>query len=146
MAGDGELYVKIVELIKKFQLEERVSLPGFINSKDYLGISNLLILPSESEGRPNIVLESLAMGVPVIASSVGGLPEIIQDGHNGFLCQSGNIDDFVNRIKQVLNNQELYLNMRKNAREYAVNSLDINFMCQNYLDTFQSLIESYKGE
>ena len=146
MAGDGELYPEIFKLIQKFQLEDRVSLPGFINSKEYLGLSNLLILPSESEGRPNIVLESLAMGVPVIASSVGGLPEIIQDGYNGFLCQSGNVNDFLNRIKEVLNNQELYLNMRKNAREYAVNNLDIKIMYQNYLDTFQSLIETNKEE
>jgi glycosyltransferase involved in cell wall biosynthesis len=146
MAGDGDLYPEILRLIQQFQLENRVSLPSFVDAKKYLSMSNLLILPSEQEGRPNIVLESLAMGVPVIASSVGGLPEIIEDAYNGFLCKFGDVDDFVLRIKEVLNNQELYLNMRRNARRYAVSHLDINIMHQNYLDTFQSLVESKKEE
>ena len=104
------------------------------------------ILSSKIDGRPNAVLESLAMSVPVITSAFGGLPEIIQDGHNGFLCKSGDTNDFVNRIKQIFNDQELYLTMRKNAREYAVNNLDIKTMYQRYLDICQSLIQtSRKG-
>jgi O-antigen biosynthesis protein len=144
MAGDGESYPEIVKLIKQLKLEDRVSLPGFINSKDYLSLTDLLILPSESEGRPNIVLESLAMGVPVVASSVGGVPELIQDGYNGYLCQSGNVNDFVERIEQIINNRKLHLEMSKNAREYAVQNLDIKIIYQQYVDVFESLIDRQK--
>jgi hypothetical protein len=92
MAGNGNLYHETLEQIKRYGLESKVYLPGFVDTRDYLKISNLLILPSEIDGRPNAVLESLSMAVPVIASSVGGLPKIIKDEYNGFLCASGDIE------------------------------------------------------
>jgi O-antigen biosynthesis protein len=146
MCGQGLLVDRIQQKIKEYKLADKINLVGTVNSRHYLAYTNLLILPSTIDGRPNSVLESLSMGVPVIASSVGGLPEIIQDGYNGFLCQAGNARDFVNRINQVLDNEELYLSMKKNAREYAVENLDVNIMHQNYLDTFRSLVKSRSNE
>jgi len=140
MAGNGHLSNEILDLIKRYGLENKVYLPGFVNSRDYLRISNLLVLTSEIDGRPNAVLESLAMGVPVISSSVGGLPKIIKDEYNGFLCASGELKSFVNRIQQVLANKELYQSMRKNARDYAVEFLDINIVQNKYISLFEELL------
>ena len=140
MAGNGHLYNEILELIKKYRLENKVYLPGFVDSRNYLRISNLLVLPSEIDGRPNAVLESLSMGVPVISSSVGGLPKIIKDEYNGFLCPSGDMESFVNRIQKVIANKELYLSMRKNARNYAVDFLDINIVQRKYISLFEELL------
>lgn len=142
VSGQGPLFNNIQKKIDKYGLVKKITLVGLIDSKHYLSYTNLLILPSTIDGRPNSVLESLSMGVPVIASAVGGLPEIIQDGHNGFLCEPGNVNDFVDRIHQLLDNEHLYLSMKKNARAYAVENLDINVMHQKYLDTFKSLAES----
>lgn len=142
MCGQGSLVDLIQRKIYNYNLEEKVNLVGSIDSRHYLDYTNLLILPSAIDGRPNSVLESLSMGVPVIASAVGGLPEIIQDGYNGFLCESGNVNDFVDRINQVLDDEQLYLSMKKNARTYAVENLDVNVMHQKYLDMFRSLVES----
>ena len=135
LAGNGVMEEQLKSYITNEKLSGHIHCPGIVDPKIYLAISNLVILPSKIDGRPNIVLESLSMGVPVVASSVGGLPEIIKDSYNGFLCKPGDIDDFVNRIKQILKDEELYLSMKKNAREYAVNSLDIKIMYQSYLDT-----------
>lgn len=140
MAGNGNLYHETLEQIKRYGLESKVYLPGFVDTRDYLKISNLLILPSEIDGRPNAVLESLSMAVPVIASSVGGLPKIIKDEYNGFLCASGDIESFVNCIQKVLANEELYLSMRKNARNYAVQYLDINIAQNKYISLFEKLL------
>jgi glycosyltransferase involved in cell wall biosynthesis len=140
MAGNGNLYHEILEQIKIYGLENKVYLPGFVDTRDYLKTSNLLVLPSEIDGRPNAVLESLSMGVPVVASSVGGLPKIIKDEYNGFLCTSGDIESFVNCIQKVIANKELYLNMRKNARNYAVEYLDINIVQSKYISLFEELL------
>ena len=141
MGGEGLLLEDIRQQITRCQLEKNLGLLGCIEPKMYLQFSDLLILPSRIDGRPNAVLESLSMGVPVIASSVGGLPEIIRDGYNGFLCQPSNVNDFVDKIKQVLNDKNLHSTMKKNARNYAVNNLNIQTTYQEYLDTFASLIK-----
>ena len=142
MGGQGPLFNSIQKKIDKYGLAKKVTLVGLVDSRHYLSYTNLLILPSTIDGRPNSVLESLSMGVPVIASAIGGLPEIIQDGYNGFLCQSGNVNDFVYRVNQLLDDEQLYLSMKKNARVYAVKNLDASVMHQNYLDTFRSLFKS----
>ncbi len=142
MAGSGNLYDTTTELINKYELGNKIYLPGFVDTREYLSISNLLILPSQIDGRPNAVLESLSMEVPVIASSVGGLPKIIQDGYNGFLCESGNVDNFVNRIQEVINDQNLYLTMKNNARDYAINNLDLTTVQSKYMEVFDQLLRS----
>jgi glycosyltransferase involved in cell wall biosynthesis len=140
MGGNGGLYTEIVELINKYGLENKIYLPGFVDTREYLSIANLLILPSQIDGRPNAVLESLSMGVPVIASSVGGLPNLIKDEYNGFLCDPGNVDGFIRRIQEVMNNNSLYLNMRKNARDYAIYNLNIAIILTKYQNLFEGLL------
>src|SRR5690242_1141634 len=58
-----------------------------------------LVLPSRFDGRPLAALESLALGVPVIASRVGALPDVIEDGVTGFLCDPGDVSAFAERIR-----------------------------------------------
>ena len=140
MAVNGSLYLKTLERIKKYGLANKIYLPGFVDTREYLNISNLLVLPSRIDGRPNAVLESLSMGVPVIASSVGGVPKIIKDRYNGFLCESGNVNSFVNRIQEVVTNKDLYLNMRKNARNYAIENLDLSNAQSKYISLFEELL------
>jgi glycosyltransferase involved in cell wall biosynthesis len=55
----------------------------------WIGAADLLCLPSRNEGMPNVVVEALASGVPVVATAVGGLPDVIVEGENGFLAPSG---------------------------------------------------------
>lgn len=141
MAGDGALYETMSGLIDRYDLKLKVSLLGYVDTKTCLAASNLVILPSKIDGRPNAVLESLSMGIPVIASSVGGLPQIITNGSNGFLCQSGNAEDFVSRIQQIVADPTLYSQMRQAARDYAVNNLDISIAQAKYLEIFQKFMK-----
>jgi len=137
MAGQGHLENKLHSLIKKYGLEEKILLPGLIETKDFLEITGAVLLPSRIDGRPNIVLESLSMGLPVVVSGVGGLPFMIKDGYNGFLCKKWDIKTFGDSIEKMLNDRDLYDNMCRNARDYAVEYLDINIMLERYLTLFR---------
>jgi glycosyltransferase involved in cell wall biosynthesis/GT2 family glycosyltransferase len=142
MAGNGILYDEVISLIHNYELTDKIYLPSFVDARECLSISNLLILPSQHDGRPNAVLEALSMGVPVIASSVGGLPQIIQDGYNGFLCQPSDAEDFVGHIQTLSNDANLYSQMQKNARIYAEDHLNlVTKTKQQYLTVFDHLFQ-----
>jgi glycosyltransferase involved in cell wall biosynthesis len=75
---------------------------GEISQQDlalWLGAASAFSLPSRNEGTPNVVIEALASGRPVVATRVGGLPEIVVDGRNGFLVESGNAMQLASRIE-----------------------------------------------
>lgn len=84
--GDGPDLENTRSAVVRFGLESRVLCPGFEkNLFSYLKSADILINPSLSEGLPNIVLEAMALGIPVLATAVGGVPEIISHAQNGYL-------------------------------------------------------------
>ena len=92
MAGDGPLREMISEQIIAYQLQNSLQLIGVVDVSEELSQCDILVLPSRIDGRPNIVMESLSMGIPVIASNVGDLSGIIADGGTGFLCNIGDMN------------------------------------------------------
>jgi glycosyltransferase involved in cell wall biosynthesis len=74
----------------------------------FLRKATLLVMPSIAskeeigEGRPTAIMEALYAGVPVVASRIGGIPELVKDGINGFLVESGKVDELANRILRLL--------------------------------------------
>ncbi len=84
--GDGDLRPLLEAQIARLNLAERVRLPGFIADLDHLlPAADIVALPSHSEGLPNVLLEAAAAGVPVVATRVGGVPEVVTDGETGLL-------------------------------------------------------------
>jgi glycosyltransferase involved in cell wall biosynthesis len=97
--GDGPDFDYIVSMIKKLDHEQYIKCPGFEkNLLKSLKGSDILVNPSLSEGLPNIVLEAMALGVPVIATAVGGVPELINNDINGILIPSSNSDAMASAI------------------------------------------------
>ncbi len=91
--GDGPDLEKMRRLIAEHLAEDKIRCPGFEkNLAAHLKGADMLINPSLSEGLPNIVLEAMAVGVPVVATDVGGLPEIIEDKVNGFLVPAKDVN------------------------------------------------------
>ena len=87
----------------------------------------------------------MALGVPVVASAVGGIPSVIRDGFNGFVCQPSDVQGFAARIKQIAGDKELRATMRANAREYALEHFSAEKTNREYSDFFlQSLPASQK--
>jgi len=77
---------------------------------------DLLVLPSLGERLPNVVLEAMASGTPVVASHIGGVPEVVQDGQTGFLTPPGDVDALRGRLERLLHDPALARRLGANAR------------------------------
>ena len=104
--GDGPLRQALARQIDEHGLQRRFVMAGHrTDLDDLLPFLDLLALPSYTEGLPNIILEAFAAGVPVVATAVGGTPEIVDDGVNGYLVSAGDAVALANRIETALANQ-----------------------------------------
>lgn len=104
ICGDGPLLDEIKGYIRSHDLENDVLLSGWISHDEinkYLEKMKLLVLPSYTEGLPNIVLESMACGTPVLATPVGAIPDIIDDGKTGFIMDNNSHESIVKNITRV---------------------------------------------
>lgn len=123
---DAEYVDECFELVKELGLVEKVKFTGAVNIADYLKISDVLVLPSVSEGQPFVVLEAMASGVPVVATRVGGVPELVDEG--GFECGLlFNVGDYVGlaeNVIEILRDESLRKRLSENgvkkARRFTV--------------------------
>lgn len=103
LIGDGPLRDSLEKTIKKYHLENSVYITGFTDNVEvYLNQLHYYVNSSLSEGLPISVLEALSLGKPVIASNVGGLPEVIEENYNGILVNFEDIEETVNKTKKFL--------------------------------------------
>ncbi len=101
---------------------------------------DLLILTSKNEGMPMVILEAFACGIPVIASRVGGIPEIITDGRNGFLVETSTEPESIAKmILAIVNSPALNSQLKKHALETYQNRFSIEFCGEAYLKLFRKL-------
>ena len=93
-------------------------LPGFRTDLDSLiGAAEVVVLPSFTEGLPNVALEASAAGVPLVATAVGGTPEVVADNETGFLVPSGSPDAIAAKVGQLLRDPRLRTRMGSAGRE-----------------------------
>jgi glycosyltransferase involved in cell wall biosynthesis len=106
--GEGELREKLILQADKDGLASVAFFPGYReDARVFISLLDLVIIPSWTEGIPKILLESMAFKKPVVATAVGGIPDIIVDGENGFLVPPGDIDALIGRVKMLLFDPEL---------------------------------------
>ena len=110
LVGDGPQRAALQDLVSARDLDSNVRFVGSV-SKDkmhwWMNAADMLILPSHSEGRPNVVLEALASGTPVIATAVNGTSEVIVDGDDGLLFPAGDVAQLASCITRLLTEPSL---------------------------------------
>ena len=119
IGGDGPLFNEIKKELKNNGLYTQVELTGWIphdELPDYLNELKLLVFPSYSEGLPNIVSEAMACGTPVLATPVGGVPDLIKDGETGFIIEDNTPECIAKNVIRALNYPDLD-RIVKNARK-----------------------------
>lgn len=147
MAGpeerDGDFEI-IRERLDRYQLSSTCDLLGSVDREEVLGLlkkAAFFVLPSYYEGLPMAVLEALAAGLPIIATPVGGIPEVVQDGFNGYLVPIGDVQTLANRITHLAKNPELRAVMGRRSRGLAERDFD----SAHYVDKLVSLYTSIMG-
>ena len=120
--GDGKLRSKLEDLVKKLKLEDQVKFLGNIPNQEvysYLADADVFVRPSLSEGLGNAFLEAMAVGVPVIGTKVGGIPDFLADGETGWFCEVKNPGSIAEKIKYVLDekNKDEVLRMIAKAKK-----------------------------
>ncbi len=93
-----------------------------------------LVVPSITEGLPRVILEAMALGKPVVASRVGGIPDLVKDGQNGFLFEVGDVEQLAQKLRILLNNKEMAMEMGKRGRELIQSQFSNEKYLSNYLD------------
>lgn len=118
LVGDGPSRPGLLERIRDLGLEDSVHLPGYVNQpQQILEETDLMVLPSHTEGLPNAALEALAMEVPVLATRVGGTPEVVTDGETGRLVDPRSPDALAGRIVEFLSDPAPWRRMARRGRE-----------------------------
>ena len=137
LVGDGKLRPKLEELAERHAVAGRVIFAGYLDKKqigNYYRSADIYILNSRNEGCPNVVLEAMSYGLPVIATKVGGTREMIKDGVSGFLLKRGDYD----RMKELI----VMLSQDKNKRieigQQAYQRIERRFLLD---DKMQELIK-----
>ena len=120
MTGNGPEYRPTLERIAAAGLQETIHAPGFVDDiRPYLARTDILLVPSRIEGLPIIILEALNLGVPVIASDIGGISTVVRNGYNGYVCPAGQVGEFAARVRELAGNPGLLAAMKKNALDFA---------------------------
>jgi glycosyltransferase involved in cell wall biosynthesis len=128
IVGDGELRTKTKDLIYSLGLESKVALMGHrTDVADILSASDIFVLSSLSEGLPITVIEAMVSGLPVIATNVGGVPELV-DHRNGILVSPGSPEMLVGAITSLVANPDLRKTMGQAGRQRALEHFALDRM------------------
>src|SRR5262249_34052924 len=120
MVGDGPERPKAEWLANTHNVAPDVQFVGKRNDmSELLAISDVLLLPSELESFGLVALEAMACEVPVIATLVGGIPEVVRDGVDGFLYEVGNVEAMADGCLSILSKPQIRDDLGKAAREHA---------------------------
>ncbi|MDH7511203.1 MAG: glycosyltransferase family 4 protein, partial [Methanolinea sp.] len=110
IAGEGELFQETYKFIQTEKNQYNITLHPWITPDhlpNYLNEIKLIVLPSKKEGLPNIMLEAMACGTPVLATPVGAIPGVIQDGVTGFIMENNTPECIARNVIRALNHPDL---------------------------------------
>jgi glycosyltransferase involved in cell wall biosynthesis len=145
LVGDGPLLSTIQKKVAQLGIQRHVTLTGHRTDMDHVyGAIDILVIPSFSEGLPNVLLEAFANGKPIVSTRVGGIPEIISHGKNGFLVEPGRVDEIVDYVLLLLKDPDLRVQMGNSGRKIIEEKFDFRKRTE-ILEKFYGSIALGKG-
>jgi N-acetyl-alpha-D-glucosaminyl L-malate synthase BshA len=142
LCGDGPERNGAEALAREYGLADDVLFVGQVpDIANYLSVADLLLVPSETESFGLAALEAMACEVPVIATRVGGLPEVIRDGETGFLVELGDLKQMAQRAIEILSDEKLQREMGRRGRQWAIDQFNTERVIPQYERLYQRVIQ-----
>jgi glycosyltransferase involved in cell wall biosynthesis len=143
IVGDGPQKHTLGQAIRKARLEHQIQLVGHVaDVKLFYEMADVLVISSASEGSPNALLEAMVAGVPVVATSVGGIPEIVTDGETALLVPPYSPSVLARAINRVLSDHNLRQTLSLRARRLVETHYSPVFRAQVLSDLYKRLLDS----
>jgi len=143
LVGDGPERARLLALSERLDLTERVHMVG--QQQDvwpWLRASDIFVLSSDWEGMPNALLEAMAVELPVVATAVGGTPEVVEDGVTGLLVPPRDPIALAKAIAQLLSDPDLRHHMGQAGRERVLQHFSVEHMVERTQDLYQQLLDA----
>jgi len=138
---DQEYTNELRRMIDSYDLGETVYITGFVDEKTTaLGVADIFLLPSLGEGTPLAIMEAMAMGVPTIATAVGGVPDMLDQGNAGQLVPSKDSDSIVTAIEEYMSNPGLMEQHSTEASKLAESEFSVERISDRYESVYGSLV------
>jgi len=147
VAGDGDMKEDLERLINQ-EKEINITLLGHLDTDELIPLiqdAMFTVIPSQNlENCPMAILESYACGTPVLGSNLGGISELIQDGHNGYLFEPGNVGQLVERINSFTSDSKNNIPMGRNGRNYVREFHNPNEYYKQINSIYNDLVDRYR--
>ena len=138
LIGDGPLRNRLEQLSNELKIQELVQ---FLGTKDqiasYLAAADVFVLTSDTEGIPGVVLEAGFMGLPVVATRVGGVPECIVEGRSGYMVDPDNEEEFVSKLVHLLRSPKQRMEIGIYAQEWVRNNFTLDAIVPKYIEFYE---------
>jgi glycosyltransferase involved in cell wall biosynthesis len=147
LAGDGVERQHLEQLSARLGIQEKVIFAGHASDmRPYYAMASMLVLPSHSEGSPNVVLEALAAGLAVAATAVGGVPEILEEGRTGLMVPPGNSAALANATARLLRDPGLRCRLASVGQEYVMRSFTAETYRLSLTTLYRSVLDDYRND
>lgn len=147
IAGEGPLHGELSAQIHRLGLTHHVKLLGQVKGLEALmQVADGFVLSSISEAMPFVLLEAMSHGLPVVATAVGGVPELVQDGKNGVLCRPGSSDQLASGIELIVSQPETARAMGEAARDTVRRCYSVDAMRASTLEVFRGAADGIRSK
>lgn len=141
LLGEGGLRGVLEDKARALGIQDRVLMSGYVeNGRDCMPLFGLFVLPSLTEGLPIVILEAMAAGVPIVASRVGGIPEVLGNGDAGLLVEPGSVAAVRDGILETTRNPEASRQRAAKAHQRVTEHYSSHAMAEKYRQIYQSLL------
>jgi L-malate glycosyltransferase len=142
IVGDGPTRQNIEEQIAELHLQDCVETLGARSDvAELLAAADIFVLPSKSEGLPMTIIEAMACGLPVVASDVGGVSELVRPNLSGFLVQAENENAMTEALEKIVTDRDLRQRMGTAGRDIATAQFDIRVIARLHAELFRDLMQ-----
>jgi glycosyltransferase involved in cell wall biosynthesis len=141
LAGDGVLREQLQEQAKNLGLVRQIHFLGLrTDIPDVLGAMDVFALSSDWEGNPLSVMEAMASGLPIVSTAVGGVPNLLEDGKEGFIVPPGDVEGLAKSMAFLLRTPQARQSLGMAAARRARKNFDVSTMVQAYEDLYENLV------